>query len=296
MLIQRIATASVLAPLVILAVFKLNTDWFALIYGIIILLAGLEWTKLIKMCSLLHKGLFLLAMVLTMLFLHYFWMVLEHLAQLTNISDIRNYSWISDAIAVFPIIFWILTMLLIRRTPIELLALEMKPRYKALIGWFVLVSGWFFLARLRLIEAPEMTLYFLLLIWSADIAAFFVGKKYGVTKFSPDISPGKTLAGFYGAMGSALLCAVIFGLYYHSIFITFADMIMLSLLTVLVSIYGDLFFSLVKRKAGLKDSGGILPGHGGLLDRLDSMIAAAPIYYAGIWWIRWMMDAAVVVK
>lgn len=296
MLIQRIATASVLAPLVILAIFKLSPDWFALIYGIIILLAGLEWTKLIKMCSLLHKGLFLLAMVLSMLFLHYFWMVLEHLAQRTNIADIRNYSWLSDAIVLLPIMWWILTMLLIRRHPGELLTLDMKPRYKALIGWFVLVSGWFFLSRLRLIEAPEMTLYFLLLIWSADIAAFFVGKKYGSTKLAPDISPGKTLAGFYGAIGSAIVCGIIFGLYYHAIFITFADMIMLSLLTVLVSIYGDLFFSLVKRKAGLKDSGGLLPGHGGLLDRLDSVIAAAPIFYAGIWYIRWMMDAAVVVQ
>lgn len=296
MLIQRIATASVLAPLVILAIFKLSPDWFALIYGIIILLAGLEWAKLIKMCSLLHKGLFLSAMVLSMLFLHYFWMVLEHLAQRTNIADIRNYSWLSDAIVLLPIMWWILTMLLIRRHPVELLNLEMRPRYKALIGWFVLVSGWFFLSRLRLIEAPEMTLYFLLLIWSADIAAFFIGKKYGSTKLTPDISPGKTLAGFYGAMGSAVVCGIIFGVYYHAISIAFADMIMLSLLTVLVSIYGDLFFSLVKRKAGLKDSGGLLPGHGGLLDRLDSVIAAAPVFYAGVWWIRWMMDAAVVVQ
>lgn len=295
MLIPRIITALILAPLVIFATIKLSPDWFTLIYGIIILMAGWEWTQMIAMRSIVHRIIFLGAMVATMVFFHYWWMVLEHLAQISNVQEVRNYSWLIETTVLLPILFWILVMILIRRNPVELLSLQLKTRYKALIGWFVLVSGWLFLSRLRLIEAPEMMIYFFILIWTADIAAYFVGRKYGSTKLSPDISPGKTIAGFYGAMGSAVLCGIGFGLYYHAIVISFADMVMLSVLTVLVSIYGDLFFSLVKRMAGLKDSGGILPGHGGLLDRLDSMIAAAPIYYAGIWWIRWMYEAAVTV-
>ncbi len=296
MLIQRIITALVLAPLVVLATFKLSPDWFALIYGVIILMAGWEWSNLIGLRSVVHRCLFLLAMLVAMVFLHYWWMVLEKLAQLTNVQEVRNYSWLIECVMVLPVLWWMLVMILIRSRPVELIALPLRIRYKALIGWFVLVTGWLFLSRLRLIEAPEMTLYFFILIWSADIAAYFVGRKYGITKLAPDISPGKTLAGFYGALGAAALCGIGFGLYYQAIVISFADMVMLSLMTVLISVYGDLFFSLVKRQAGLKDSGGLLPGHGGLLDRLDSIIAAAPCFYAGVWVIRWMMDAAVTVN
>ncbi|MEQ1638337.1 MAG: phosphatidate cytidylyltransferase [Methylococcales bacterium] len=293
MLIQRIITALVLAPLVILAIFKLSPEWFALIYGVIILMAGWEWTNLIGMWLVRQRIAFLCSILVAMLFFQYWWMVLEQLAQITNVQEVRNYSWLIEVTVLFPVLWWMLIMILIRRNPVELLNLHLKNRYKALIGWFVLVFGWLFLSRLRLIEAPEMTLYFLLLIWSADIAAYFVGRKYGTTKLAPDISPGKTVAGYYGALGAAVLCGIGFGLYFHAILISFADMIMLSVLTVLVSIYGDLFFSLVKRHGGMKDSGGLLPGHGGLLDRLDSVIAAAPFFYAGVWVIRWMMDAAV---
>ncbi len=215
MLIPRIITALILAPLVVLATFKLTPDWFALIYGIIILVAGWEWTHLIGMRSIVRQGLFLLSMLMTMLFLHYWWLVLEHLAQLTNIQEIRNYSWLIETTVILPLLWWILVMSLIRRNPVELLALQLKPRYQALIGWFVLVAGWLFLSRLRLIESPEMTLFFFLLIWSADISAYFVGKQYGTTKLSPDISPGKTLAGFYGGWFCSL-CGI--GYYcYHAI-------------------------------------------------------------------------------
>jgi phosphatidate cytidylyltransferase len=293
MLVQRIITALVLVPLVILAIFNLSPDWFALIYGGIMLLAGWEWLNMLAVRSIVLRILFLAVMVVSMAFFHYFWMILEKLAQITNVQEVRNYSWLIETMVFFPLIWWVLVMILIRRNTPQLLALRLRTRYKAFIGGFVLVFGWLFLSRLRIIEAPEMTLYFLVLIWSADIAAYFVGKKYGVTKLAPDISPGKTLAGYYGAIGAAALCGIGFGVYFQAITLSFADMVMLSILTVIVSVYGDLFFSLAKRIAGVKDSGSLLPGHGGILDRLDSVIAAAPFFYAGVWMIRWMMDAAV---
>jgi phosphatidate cytidylyltransferase len=176
-------------------------------------------------------------------------------------------------------------MILIRNTPSGLLKLELKTRYKALIGWFVLLSAWMFFSRLRAFYDVEMAFYFLILIWAADIVAYFVGKKYGQTKLAPEISPGKTLAGMYGALIAGLVCAVALSLIYGFDLMIASDFVLLSVLTVLLSIYGDLFFSLVKRQRGVKDSGSILPGHGGILDRIDSLIAAAPFFYAGIFLI-----------
>lgn len=293
MLKQRIITALVLVPLVIFATLQLPPEWFAIIFGFIILLAGWEWTSLIGIDRLWKRSVYLGVMILIMLSIHSWTVFLELIFQIFN-WDVRPYSGAIEFFMIPPLLWWLLIMFLIRKVPQDLLELKVGTKSKYFIGWFILTSAWMFLSRLRLIESPEMTLYFLILIWVADISAYFVGKKYGKTKLLEIISPGKTLAGFYGAMGSALLCGIAFSIFFSAQVLIFFDMIMLSMLTVLVSIYGDLFFSLVKRKAGLKDSGGILPGHGGVLDRLDSIIAAAPVFYAGIWFIRWMMDSALV--
>ena len=188
-------------------------------------------------------------------------------------------------------------MLLIRKVPLQTLSLQLRSRYKALIGWCVLLAGWMFLARLRLFYGSEMTLYFLLLIWIADIAAYFSGKKWGKNKLAPDISPGKTVEGVYGALVSAAVSAIILCIALSVIYgkpVTFmvaGDLILLSIITVQISVYGDLFFSLVKRQRGVKDSGNLLPGHGGVLDRVDSLIAAAPVFYAGIYLIYMVLLA-----
>ena len=128
-------------------------------------------------------------------------------------------------------------------------------------------------------------MYFLVLIWLADISAFFVGKKWGSTKLAPEISPGKTVVGMYGALVSGLVCAAILSLIYGFQLMIASDFILLSVLAVLISIYGDLFISVVKRQRGVKDSGSLLPGHGGILDRIDSLIAAIPFFYGCIYFV-----------
>jgi phosphatidate cytidylyltransferase len=172
---------------------------------------------------------------------------------------------------------------------------EIKVKTKALIGWFVLGAGWMFLSRLRFLYGTEITMYFLLLIWTADIAAYFVGKKFGKIKFAPEISPGKTVAGVYGAMASSLLCVFGLGIYFYFAYddlpyLVLMHFVLLSALTVQISIYGDLFISMLKRQRGIKDSGGLLPGHGGILDRVDSIIAGIPIYYAGVFVIYRLIE------
>ena len=288
MLLQRVITASVLAPLVVMAIYLLPHVYFSLIWGIIILIAAWEWTNLAEVKTVLGKLVFLLAMLIPMVLLHFWTQLLEVLAQLTNWPDIRSYSGVIELLMIPAVLFWFSMMLKIRKSGAALLENKQSQGKKLLVGGFVLVAAWFFLSRLMVMEEPAMTMYFFLLIWAADIAAYFAGKKFGITKLAIEISPGKTLEGMYGALAAAVVMGIIFTLSFGFSILSIIDFVLLSVITVLVSIYGDLFFSAAKRIRGVKDSGTILPGHGGLLDRLDSVIAAIPVFYAGVWFIRWM--------
>ena len=283
MLIQRIITASVLATLIAVAVFKLPLEYFTLLIGLIALIASWEWSNLAGISSLYKRVLLILALIIPMLGIHFWTQLLEAIAQATDYTDIRDYSGALEWLVIPPILFWILVMILIRNTPQGVLSLQLKTRTKAFIGWFILLSAWMFLTRLKAFYGPEMTLYFFILIWVADISAYFAGKKWGTVKLSPEISPGKTVQGMYGALVSGIVCALILCLIYRFPIMISSDFVLLSVLTVLISIYGDLFISVAKRQRGVKDSGNLLPGHGGILDRIDSLIAAIPFFYGCIY-------------
>jgi len=285
MLLKRIITALVLASLIALAVFKLPMEYFSLVIGLITLLAAWEWSNLAGVDSLVKRVLFLLVLILPMLGIHFWTQILEVVAQTVDWPDVRDYSGILEWLVIPPVLFWILVMILIRNTPTGVLNLKLKIRYKVLIGWFILLSAWMFLSRLRAFYGTEMTMYFLILIWAADISAYFAGKKWGTTQLAPEISPGKTVAGMYGALISGFVCAVVLSMIYGFQLMIAADFVLLSVLTVLISIYGDLFVSVVKRQHGVKDSGSLLPGHGGVLDRVDSLIAAIPFFYGCIYFV-----------
>lgn len=292
MLVQRILTALVLAIAVVLAVFQLPAIYFSLFLAVITLLAAWEWLTLTDVEQLNKRLLFLVALILPMLGVTYWTVFLELVGEAMEWPEVKDYSDALEWLVIAPVVFWVLSMILIRKAAPQLLRIDFKPRLKSFIGWLVLFSAWMFLSKLRAYYGSGMVMYFLLLIWAADVSAFFVGKKWGKDKLSEEISPGKTVQGMYGALGSAVLCAIGLRLYYglsalqsdepQLAVLMSVDMVMLSILTVLISIYGDLFFSLVKRRKGVKDSGTILPGHGGILDRIDSIIAAAPFFYAGI--------------
>ena len=282
MLLQRILTALVLATLAITAIFALPTLYFYLFIAIIVLIAGWEWADLSETHSLSGKFSLMLFLIVPMLGVTFWTQILEVISELLQMPEIKKYSGALEWLVLGPVFFWIMMMILIKKMPDELLKIEITKHYRIFIGWFVLLAAWMFLTKLRAYFGSEAVMYFLALIWIADIAAFFTGKKFGKDKLAPLISPGKTIQGMYGAIISAILCAVCLALYYGYPLMIATDFALLSILTVIVSIYGDLFFSLVKRKNGVKDSGSILPGHGGVLDRIDSVIAAAPFYYAGV--------------
>jgi len=154
----------------------------------------------------------------------------------------------------------------------------------AALGLALLPAAWFALLYLHR-SGILMMLSVLVLIWVADISAYFVGRAFGKRKLAPAISPGKTWAGVFGAIGGALLVAtVVFLLWPEAPLFTnvlFRNSLWLSWLLLVVvvafSIVGDLFESLLKRRAGLKDSGALLPGHGGVLDRIDSLMPVLPL-------------------
>lgn len=298
MLVQRIMTALVLASLVILAVFQLPAIYFSLFLALVTLGAAWEWLALTGVEKMSSKLLFLLALILPMVGVTYWTLFLEVMSETLEWPELKDYSDALEWFVIPPVLFWLLSMILIRHSSPQLLVMEIKPRFQTLIGWMVLLGAWMFLSKLRAYYGSYMVLYFLILIWVADISAYFVGKKWGKDKLAPEISPGKTLQGMYGALASALVCGVGFyicgkvfsdntgaapdeSLWFLDELVSI-DIVFLSILTVLLSIYGDLFFSLVKRRKGVKDSGNLLPGHGGILDRIDSIIAAAPFFYAGI--------------
>lgn len=282
MLLQRILTALVLAAVAISAIFLLPILYFYLFIAVIVLIAAWEWANLVEINKVSGKLGFLLLLIVPMLGVTFWTQLLELTSQVFEWPEIKEYSGALEWLVIGPVVFWVMMMILIRKVPEGLLAIELKTSFKVFIGWFVLLSAWMFLTKLRAYYGADAVMYFLALIWIADIAAYFTGKKFGKDKLAPAISPGKTVQGMYGAIISAMLCAVVLALYYGYPMMIATDFGMLSILTVLVSIYGDLFFSLMKRKSGVKDSGSILPGHGGVLDRIDSVIAAAPFYYAGV--------------
>jgi phosphatidate cytidylyltransferase len=151
-----------------------------------------------------------------------------------------------------------------------------------LAGWLVLVGAWMALVQLQA-RSPWLVLAAMALVWVADIAAYFAGRAFGRRKLAPDISPGKTWAGVHGALAAVAVYAIVLVSFaepagYHGERTTPAILawVALALALAALSVVGDLFESLLKRQAGRKDSGTLLPGHGGILDRVDALLAAMP--------------------
>ncbi|MCZ8131304.1 MAG: phosphatidate cytidylyltransferase [Steroidobacteraceae bacterium] len=157
----------------------------------------------------------------------------------------------------------------------------------AIAGLVVLVPAWVGMGRLLKIDdgpvrGELLFLFLLVLVWAADIGAFFAGKRFGRVKLAPRVSPNKTWEGVFGGLFAAGLAAaggvVLFDF-------PVAAFVFLCLAVVLASVVGDLTESMFKRFAGVKDSGRMLPGHGGVLDRIDSVTAAVPFYVLGLGWL-----------
>ncbi len=269
MLSQRILTALVLAPLAVAGVLWLPTWQFALVLGLILLGGGWEWSRLAGIESGAGRlgFLVLLGGWLGLLWLPAFgpW--------------VPGLLWGVTA-------FWFLVGIWLGRVR-QIAPAEGFSPPQALVGLVVLGTAWVALVALHRSSplGPVWVLLGLMLVWVADTGAFFAGRRWGRRKLAPLVSPGKTWAGVGGALAGAILWGGLLALWRGVAGWHLVGLVLLCVASVLVSIVGDLYESYLKRQRGLKDSGQLLPGHGGILDRIDSLTAAAPLFTLGLFWL-----------
>ena len=268
MLRQRVLTALFLLPLVMAAIFAVPAQWFLILLAIILLGGSLEYRRLAGVSN--QPWGYLPVIAQAIIFAVLFWC---------------RQSW-AAGIGLYLTISCIAWLLLFIRLPLYRSDTPLDNNYRVISMTTAIASittGWFALSWLR--TQPDgswLILLLLLIVWAADTGAYFSGKAFGKKKLAPSISPGKTQAGLLGGLIAAPLVALVAANLMPIETIEPVRLVLLSLVTTLVSVGGDLMISLHKRTSGFKDSGNLLPGHGGILDRLDSLLAAAPFFALGM--------------
>lgn len=261
---QRVLTALALIPLVVWCVFFAPNAWpFQIFAAAVVVVGAWEWAAMMGWKAPALRATYA-AVVLGLL-------VLLSLQPLQRPVYLLIYG--------LAVLFWLKAHRLVRVYP-ENTAGWSDPPVLAVVGLVLLVPAWLGLTTLQA-QSPWWLMYLFLLVWGADTGAYFAGRAFGKTKLAPAVSPGKTFEGFLGGVVLTLALALAVAYYRDLPSQRFMAFMGLSLLAVLASVLGDLFESMVKRQAGIKDSGTIFPGHGGALDRIDSLTAAAPVFALG---------------
>lgn len=253
-------------PLVVIGLLYLSHEWISAIFALVAMVAAWEWATLVSK-SFVTKLVYLLVCAIGMAAC---WYGLEE-------SHIRFLMLAASC-------FWVLVLFVLSFYQPGWLGAELLQQFLHYSGYLVIVSGWLALTQLHL-QKPLLLLFFFVLIWLADSAAYFSGKKFGRHKLAEQLSPGKTREGLWGALIATLILSLIGVFQFELSPVSSVYFIMLCLLTALISVVGDLYESLLKRNAGVKDSGILIPGHGGVLDRIDSLLAAAPGFILGLYWL-----------
>jgi phosphatidate cytidylyltransferase len=257
MLRERVITALILAALVLLVIFMLPHVATMAALALLVVAAAWEWSAFPRFTQHSARVFYVAFVAACVAATWWFGVEREEMGRL-----------IQAALA-----WWVFALIWVVIAPAQVNRVT-----AAGAGLLVLVPAWLALARLHA-AGPQLLLFLILLVVAADVGAYFAGRRFGHNKLAPRVSPGKTWEGVLGGFVAAALMAGV-GVWWFNV--DAPRFLALCIVVVVASIIGDLTESLFKRHAGLKDSGRLLPGHGGLLDRVDSVTAAAPVFLIGL--------------
>jgi phosphatidate cytidylyltransferase len=270
----RIITALILIPIVIAALFLLPPVGFAVVTVIVCMLAAWEWGQFSGFTSRTQRvwlailcGFLLAAMMLS----------LPAYQQSVQLLQVKGSLWLS-------LCWWLLAFVLVIFYPSSAALWRHSRILRLVFGLLTIVPFFWGMISLRTYGYAEnhyngawWLLYVMLLVWGADSGAYLFGKLFGKHKLAPRVSPGKTWEGLIGGLLTSALISWLFGRY-APLDVVPSTLLVCSIVAALASVLGDLTESMFKREAGIKDSGNLIPGHGGIMDRIDSLTAAVPVF------------------
>lgn len=286
MLRQRFITAIILAPLALGAILFLPLMGFQIAFAGIIAMGAWEWAKLtglnIPLLKAIYTG-FVAAICLA-------------LGILVPIDAIWNQGELNDiyrTLLSIAGVWWFFSLFLVIAYPRYSAFWRSSVIWRGIFGLLTLIPAWVALVTLRTslfdidpLYGASLIFYVLGIVWAADVGAFFVGVKFGRHKLRPEVSPGKSVEGLAGGIAASLAIIGFAALHYQVDPSRIWLHVVVGGVTVAVSALGDLNESMFKRCVGCKDSGNLLPGHGGILDRIDSLTAAFPVF--ALCYVMWM--------
>lgn len=269
-------TAIVLALLFLGALFGVDAEWFGYLMAVVVLVAAWEWADL---SGFKHQ----------VLRLGYAVVVAAGLYWAAEFIGVTGRVWpgteSARTILVWAAGFWAVSLLWVQGYPSSAILWGHKL-LRAMMGLFVLVPTWVAVVFLRFEPQGELLILLVVaIVAAADIGAYFSGRAFGKRKLALAVSPGKSWEGFWGGFACCLLLGLVVGLWQGDPLLTIAVVAPAALCSVL----GDLLESMVKRHRGIKDSSQLLPGHGGVMDRVDSLTAAAPIFALAVIASGWQL-------
>jgi phosphatidate cytidylyltransferase len=282
----RVVTALLLLPLVAGLLFKADLTTFAAVLGLVCLLGAWEWARLAGLKSSWERALYVFSAALLMFAI---WQSESDFSVWPTLfrEDIGNpdTSHMPLLVMGLGVAFWLSSSVAMIAGAMPNRFLRHNKLLRLVSGWLVLLPLWVAGTGLRAenYDAEPMLgatwlLFVLVQVWAADTGAYFCGKTWGKTRLAPSISPGKTWEGAFGGLLAAILVAWLMKSLLSLDDLSWLETLLVSIAISIVSVVGDLTESVFKRLEGLKDSGRLLPGHGGVLDRIDSLTAAIPTF------------------